>query len=45
MATGNTITGSVADSLDDVRSAARIIREYEGELYLIPLEKDWRNAS
>lgn len=30
MATGHTITGSVADSLDDVRSAARIIREYEG---------------
>lgn len=30
MATGNTITGSVADSLDDVRSSARIIREQEG---------------
>lgn len=30
MATGNTTTGSLADSLDDVRSAARIVREYEG---------------
>jgi len=30
MATGWTITGSLADSLDDVRSSARIVREYEG---------------
>jgi len=30
MATGNTTTGSVADSLDDVRSSARIVREQEG---------------
>ena len=30
MATGWTTTGSLADSLDDVRSSARIIREYEG---------------
>lgn len=30
MATGWTTTGSLADSLDDVRSAARIVREYEG---------------
>lgn len=30
MGTGWTITGSVADSLDDVRSAARIIREDKG---------------
>ncbi len=30
MATGNTTTGSLADSLDNVRSAARIVREMEG---------------
>jgi len=30
MATGNTTTGSLADSLDDVRSSARIVREQEG---------------
>ncbi len=30
MATGNTTTGSLADSLDDVRSSARTVREYEG---------------
>ncbi len=30
MATGWTITGSLADSLDDVRSSARIVREFEG---------------
>jgi len=30
MATGWTTTGSLADSLDNVRSSARIIREYEG---------------
>jgi len=30
MATGYTTTGSVADSLDDVRSSARIVREFEG---------------
>ena len=30
MATGWTTTGSLADSLDDVRSSARIVREYEG---------------
>jgi len=30
MATGWTTTGSLADSLDDVRSAARITREFEG---------------
>jgi hypothetical protein len=30
MATGNTTTGSLTDSLDEVRSAARIIREFEG---------------
>ena len=28
--TGWTTTGSLADSLDDVRSSARIVREYEG---------------
>lgn len=30
MATGNTITDSLADSLDDVVSSARQVREYEG---------------
>jgi len=30
MASGWTITGSLADSLDDVRSSARQVREYEG---------------
>jgi len=30
MATGWTTTGSLADSLDDVRSSARIVREFEG---------------
>ena len=30
MPTGNTTTGSLADSLDDVRSSARIVRENEG---------------
>ncbi len=30
MASGWTTTGSLAESLDDVRSSARIIREYEG---------------
>uniref|UniRef100_A0A6M3LS95 Putative capsid protein n=1 Tax=viral metagenome TaxID=1070528 RepID=A0A6M3LS95_9ZZZZ len=30
MATGWTTTGSLAESLDDVRSSARIVREYEG---------------
>ena len=30
MATGWTTTGSLADSLDDIRSSARIVREYEG---------------
>jgi len=30
MATGYTTTGSLADSLDDIRSSARIVREYEG---------------
>jgi len=30
MATGWTTTGSLADSLDDVRSSARITREFEG---------------
>ena len=30
MASGWTSTGSLADSLDDVRSSARIVREYEG---------------
>lgn len=30
MATGWTTTGSLADSLDDVRSSARIVREHEG---------------
>lgn len=30
MASGWTTTGSLADSLDDVRSSARITREYEG---------------
>jgi len=30
MASGWTTTGSLADSLDDVRSSARIVREYEG---------------
>ena len=30
MAVGWTTTGSLADSLDDVRSSARIVREYEG---------------
>jgi hypothetical protein len=30
MPAGWTITGSLADSLDDVRSSARIVREYEG---------------
>ncbi len=30
MATGWTTTGSLADSLDDVRSSAVIVREYEG---------------
>jgi hypothetical protein len=32
MATGWTTTGSLADSLDDVRSSARIVREYEGTM-------------
>lgn len=30
MATGWTTTGSLADSLDDVRSSARIVRKFEG---------------
>ena len=30
MATGWTTTGSLADSLDDVRSSARIVREFKG---------------
>ena len=30
MSVGWTTTGSLADSLDDVRSSARIVREYEG---------------
>lgn len=30
MASGNTTTGSLADSLPDVKSSARIVREYEG---------------
>ncbi len=30
MTTGNTTTGSLADSLDDVRSAARVVREQSG---------------
>src|SRR3990167_6860811 len=30
MATGWTTTGSLADSLDDVRSSARVTRDYEG---------------
>lgn len=30
MATGNTITGSLADSLDTVVDSARVIRDYEG---------------
>lgn len=30
MASGWTTTGSLADSLDDIRSSARIVREYEG---------------
>lgn len=30
MSSGWTTTGSLADSLDDVRSSARIVREYEG---------------
>jgi hypothetical protein len=30
MASGWTTTGSLGDSLDDVRSSARIVREYEG---------------
>ena len=30
MAVGWTTTGSLADSLDDVRSSARIVREFEG---------------
>ncbi len=30
MATGWTITGSLADSLDDIRSSARIVRDHEG---------------
>jgi hypothetical protein len=30
MTAGNTTTGSLADSLDDVRSSARIVREMEG---------------
>lgn len=30
MAIGWTITGSLGDSLDDIRSSARIVREYEG---------------
>uniref|UniRef100_A0A6M3LJY1 Putative capsid protein n=1 Tax=viral metagenome TaxID=1070528 RepID=A0A6M3LJY1_9ZZZZ len=32
MAVGWTTTGSLADSLDDVRSSARIVREYEGAM-------------
>ena len=32
MASGWTSTGSLADSLDDVRSSARIVREYEGAI-------------
>ena len=32
MASGWTSTGSLADSLDDVRSSARIVREYEGAM-------------
>ena len=30
MATGNTTTGSLADSLPSIRNSARIVREYEG---------------
>ena len=30
MPSGSTYTGSLADSLDDVRSSARIVREFEG---------------
>jgi len=30
MAAGNTTTGSLTDSLDEVRSSARIVREFEG---------------
>ena len=30
MAVGWTTTGSLSDSLDDVRSSARIVREFEG---------------
>ena len=30
MATGWTTTGSLADSIDDIRSSARITREFEG---------------
>lgn len=32
MAVGWTTTGSLADSLDDVRSSARIVREFEGKM-------------
>uniref|UniRef100_A0A6M3KCZ8 Putative capsid protein n=1 Tax=viral metagenome TaxID=1070528 RepID=A0A6M3KCZ8_9ZZZZ len=32
MASGNTTTSSLADSLDDIRSSARIVREYEGSM-------------
>ena len=32
MATGNTTTGSLTDSLPDVISSARIVREQEGDM-------------
>ena len=32
MATGSTTTGALADSLDDIRSAARIVREHVGQM-------------
>lgn len=35
MAAGNTTTGSLADSLPDVKSSARIVREYEGVMPFI----------
>ena len=40
MATGNTTTDALADSLDDVRSSARIVREYEGVMQrLVTMER------
>jgi len=32
MTTGSTTTGALAESLDDIRSAARIVRDHVGQM-------------